>query len=248
MVRWQQVVIGDKPADVYFPSCRSPQKFSVLFLHGHGRITLKDNAVYTSHLERLGLACVCPHGERSWWGDRICREFDAAVTPTAYLRDSVLPWMKEQCQCAPPAIALLGVGMGGQGALRLAYRFPEQCPIVAAVAPTIDFQIWLGRGLPLDDMYPTAEAARQDTATLAMHPLHWPRHQLLMSDPTDVEWFDSAQRLASKLSSTGIPFECDFETRHGGQSWNYINHVADRVTQFMVGALEQEQLRLATLR
>jgi len=207
---WQQTDIGGKTADVYIPSRRSPENSALLFLHGQGRITLKENAVYTSHLERLGLACVCPHGQRSWWGDRVCREFDANVTPTKYLRESVLPWMQSNCPSSPPAIALLGVGMGGQGALRLAYRFPDQFPTVAAVAPAIDFQIWHGRGLPLDEMYPTAEAARQDTATLLLHPLHWPRHQLLMSDPTDAEWFDSAQRLASKLYSTGIPFECDF--------------------------------------
>ena len=138
--------------------------------------------------------------------------------------------------------------MGGHGALRLAYRYPEQFPTVAAVAPAVDLQIWHGRGLPLDEMYPTAEAARQDTATLLLHPLHWPRHQLLMSDPTDAEWFDSAQRLASKLYSTGIPFESDLETRHGGQSWDYINHVAPRVMQFVHDALEQEERRLPTLR
>jgi S-formylglutathione hydrolase len=241
---WQQTVIGEKPADVFFPSHRSPHNFSVLFLHGHGRRTLAGNSVYASHLERLGLACVCPHGERSWWGDRVCREFDPNITPTKYLRESVLPWIEEHCRSAPPAIALWGVSMGGQGALRLAYRFPDQFPIVAAVAPAIDFQIWHGRGLPLDEMYATAEAARQDTATLLLHPLHWPRHQLLMSDPTDAEWFDSAQRLASKLYSTGIPFEGDFETRHGGQSWEYINHVAPRVMQFIYDALEKEQRRL----
>ena len=156
--RWQQVAVGGKTADVYFPSRRSPGNSALLFLHGHGRITLAGNDVYTSHLERLGLACLCPHGQRSWWGDRVCREFDANVTPTAYLRESVLPWMKEHCQSGPPAIALLGVSMGGQGALRLAYRFPDQFPIVAAVAPAIDSQNWHGRGRPLDEMYITAEA------------------------------------------------------------------------------------------
>ena len=248
MTQWQSVAIAGKRADVFMPLQRSPGNSAVLFLHGHGRTTLKDNPIYTSHLERLGLACVCPHGQRSWWGDRVCREFDPDISPVEYLRESVLPWMKKNCQSAPPAIALLGVSMGGQGALRLAYRFADQFPIVAAVAPAVDFHLWHGRGLPLDEMYPTAEAARQDTATLLLHPLHWPRHQLLMSDPTDAEWFDSAQKLASKLYSTGIPFESDFETRHGGQSWDYINHVAPRVVQFVYDALEQEQRRLPTVR
>jgi len=141
----------------------------------------------------------------------------------------------------------LGVSMGGQGALRLAYRFPNQFPVVAALAPAIDFHTWHGRGLPLDEMYVTAEAARQDTATLLLHPLNWPRHQLLMCDPGDGDWFEGTQRLASKLYSTGIPFESDFETRHGGHSWEYFNHVAPRVMQYLVESLEQESRRLPTV-
>ena len=246
MRQWQTFDIAGKPADVFFPSKRSPANFTVLFLHGHGQVTLKENEVYTSEFERLGLSCVCPHGKRSWWSDRICREFDARLTPVDYLRQSVLPWIEEHCQAVPPAIALLGVSMGGQGALRLAYRFPQQFPVVAAIAPIVDFQTWHGRGLPLDEMYATPEAARQDTATLLLHPLNWPRHQLLMCDPEDTESFDSTQRLASKLFSTGIPFESDFATRHGGHSWGYFNHVAPRVTKFLADGLEAERRRLPT--
>jgi pimeloyl-ACP methyl ester carboxylesterase len=244
MGQWRQHDIAGKLADVFHPSERSPANSSVLFLHGHGRITLKDNAVYMAHLDRLGLACVCPHGQRSWWGDRLCREFDTRITPVDYLRQSVVPWMAEHVHAVPGAIALLGVSMGGQGALRLAYRHPQQFPIVAALAPTVDFQNWHGRGLALDQMYGSPEEARQDTATLLVNPLNWPRHQLLMCDPSDSEWFEGAQRLASKLYSTGIPFESDFDTTHGGHSWDYFNHVAPRVMQFLTDALEQEQRRL----
>jgi pimeloyl-ACP methyl ester carboxylesterase len=244
MGQWQQSEIAGKPADVFDPSQRSPGNSAVLFLHGHGQITLTDNAVYTAQLDRLGLACVCPHGRRSWWGDRVCREFDALLTPVEYLWQSVLPWMAEHLHTGPGAIALLGVSMGGQGALRLAYRYPQQFPIVAALAPAVDFHLYHGRGLPLDEMYADAEAARQDTATLLVNPLNWPRHQLLTCDPADVESFEGAQKLASKLYSTGIPFESDFETTHGGHGWEYFNHVAPRVMQFLADALEQERRRL----
>jgi pimeloyl-ACP methyl ester carboxylesterase len=247
MGQWKTVAINEKTVDVFVPGKRAPTNFAVLFLHGHGLATLKDNETYTALFERNGLACVCPHGKRSWWGDRVCPEFDARRTPVDYLRHSVLPWMEAHCQAGPPAIALLGVGMGGQGALRLAYRFPQQFPIVAALAPAVDFHLWHGRGLPLDEMYATAEAARQDTATLLLHPLNWPRQQLLMCDPTDAEWFEGAERLASKLYSTGIPFERDFTTQHGGHSWDYFNHIAPRVVQFLLRGLEQESRRLPTL-
>lgn len=247
MSHWNQVEIGGKPAKIFFPAKRSPANFVVLFLHGHGQGTLDANAVYTAHLERLGIACVCPQGKRSWWGNRVCREFDPTVTPAEYLREAVLPWIETHCHAAPPAVGLLGVSMGGQGALRLAYRYPQQFPVVAALAPAVDFHIWHGRGLPLDEIYRDAEAARQDTATLLLHPLNWPRHQLIMCDPTDEEWLEGAQRLASKLYSTGIPYESDFETRHGGHSWDYFNHVAPRVMQFLHDSLEQESRRLPTV-
>jgi S-formylglutathione hydrolase len=131
--------------------------------------------------------------------------------------------------------------------MRLAYRYPQEFPVVAALAPAIDFHNWFGRGLPLDEMYSSAEEARQDTATLLLHPLNWPRHQLLMCDPTDVEWLEGAERLASKLYSTGIPFESDFATSHGGHSWDYFDYVAPRVVQFLRDRLEQEQRRLAVV-
>ena len=244
MGEWREVEIASKQADLFLPARRAPGGGAVLFLHGHARITLKGNTVYTDQLESRGLACVCPQGGRAWWGEIASADFDARVSPAEYLRQTVLPWMAEACRAAPPAIALLGVSMGGQGALRLAYRDPELFPIVAALAPAVDFHIWHGRGLPLDEMYPTAEAARQDTATLSLHPLRWPRHQLLMCDPDDAEWFEGTERLASKLYSTGIPFERDFDTRHGGHSWEYFNHVAPRVMQFIDERLEQERRRL----
>jgi pimeloyl-ACP methyl ester carboxylesterase len=199
MSHWKQTTIAGKTADLFEPAQKSEHGEAVLFLHGHGRITLRDNPVYTAELERRGWRCVCPHGQRSWWGDRICSEFDPQVTPQAYLRESLLPWLADHWGVAPPRIALLGVSMGGQGAIKLAYRAPEEFPIVAALAPAIDFHNWHGQGLPLDDLYTTAEEARQDTATLLLHPLNWPRHQLLMCDPADAEWLEGVERLASKL-------------------------------------------------
>jgi hypothetical protein len=49
------------------------------------------------------------------------------------------------------------------------------------------------------------------------------------------------------LYSTGIPFERDFETRKGGHSWEYFNHAAPRVMQFMQERLTQEGRRLPTV-
>lgn len=239
---WSQVEIAGKLADVYEPVQPHDPGRVVLHLHGHGLTTLKDNPVYSGELERHGLRAICPHGQRSWWGTRICQEFDAELTPHRFLREKVLPYIDERWGVRPPAIALTGISMGGQGALRLAYRHPRDFPVVAAISPAVDFHIWHGRGLPLDEMYPTKESARQETATLELHPLNWPRHQLIVCDPADPEWFDGVERLCSKLSSTGIPFESDLQTSRGGHSWDYFNEMAAPVLQFVADRLEREAL------
>jgi pimeloyl-ACP methyl ester carboxylesterase len=241
---WQQRDAGGKQADVFQPAEWPEVKTVVLFLHGHARITLRDNEVFTRELERYGMGAVCPDGKRCWWTDLVCPEFDPQLTPIDYLRNNVLEWLDCTWGVRPPAIALLGVSMGGQGALRLAYWYPQLFPVVAALSPTIDYQNLYGKGLPLDDLYPDREAARQDTVTLQLHPLNWPRHQLLTCDPTDTEWFDGVERLASKLSSTGIPFDSDLTTRHGGHSWDYFNFIAPAVMKFLHEGLDQEQRRI----
>ena len=108
----------------------------------------------------------------------------------------------------------------------------------------MDFQDWWGRGLPLDDMFDSQEAARQQTAILHLQPLNWPRHQLIVCDPGDADWIHSSERLASKLYSSGIPFESDFETSNGGHSWDYFDVMAPRMVKFVSEALDSESMRI----
>lgn len=234
---WTTVTIAGKRADVFEP--REPvEGRAVLHLHGHGLETLKDNPIFSAALDRHGLRTVCPHGERSWWTDVVCREFDPQVAPLQFLREQVLPFIDRRFDARPPRVGLTGISMGGQGALQLAYRFPREFPVVAAISPAVDFHNWHGRGLPLDEMFPNREAARQATAILQVHPLNPPRHQLIVCDPADAEWFESAERLTMKLSSMGLPFEVDLQTSAGGHSWDYFNHMAERAVTFVAQRLE----------
>lgn len=243
MPTWRQITITGKTADIFEPTVPRPGAGVVIFLHGHGLITLKGNETYTALLEKSGLCCICPHGKRSWWGDVVCAEFDPSLSPATFIRENVREWISANWGASSP-IALFGVSMGGQGAIKLAYHHPAEFPIVVALSPAIDFHNWYGRGLPLDELYPSAEAARQDTATLQLHPMNWPRHQFLLCDPVDSEWIDGVERLASKLSSTGIPFESDFKTGRGGHTWTYFNHMAPRVMTYIAESLEKERQRL----
>ncbi len=240
---WSHIEIAGKPADVYEPHQPAREPRVVLFLHGHGQERLAGNAVFTEEFERHGLRVVCPEGKRSWWLDRICTEFDAEITPMTYLRNSVVPFIEQQWNAHPPAIALLGVSMGGQGVLQFAYREARRFPVVAAISPAIDFHRAFGQGLPLDQMFSSAEDTRQETAVLKIHPLNWPKHQLLVCDPKDEYWFESSERLSLKLHSSGIPFESDFQTSKGGHSWQYFNHMAPKVVKFLAEGLDQESRR-----
>ena len=134
---------------------------------------------------------------------------------------------------------------GRAGALRLAYKYPNTFPITAAFFPSIDYQIRIEEGDQLlSQMYRDAEDARQDTATLHIHPLNWPRHQFFCCDPIDYRWHDSADRLRMKLYSLGVPHECDLETSAGGHTWEYVEHMSKRAVEFVVERLEQERRRV----
>jgi S-formylglutathione hydrolase FrmB len=137
--------------------------------------------------------------------------------------------------------------MGGQAALRMAYKHPSVFPTVAAISPAIDFQKRIEEGIDpgLDFMYRDAEDARQDTATLHIHPLNWPRHQWFCCDPDDERWWDSADRLRMKLYSLGVPHLCDLETRAGGHTWKYFVRMAEPALAFVVDRLEKERLRVS---
>ena len=234
---WSDVEIDGKQVDVFEPSDLHGGPCVVLHLHGHGLKTLRDNDVFSGEFERRGLIAVCPHGQRSWWLDRICPEFDTETTPLRFLRNQVMPFIRDRWPVGAGVVGLSGISMGGQGVLQLAYRFPREFPVVAAVSPAVDFHNWFGAGLPLDQMFDDRETARQETATLQIHPLNWPRHQLLVCDPADADWFEGVERLAMKLGSSGIPFESDFETTNGGHSWEYFERMAPPVMEFVANRL-----------
>jgi pimeloyl-ACP methyl ester carboxylesterase len=244
---WSEEVVGGHPCDVFEPARASAQGFVVLYLHGVHLLRLVDNAVFTAELDRHGLRAVAPMTRRSWWTDRICAEFDPQLTAERHVLANVLPYILERWGVGPPRIGLLGTSMGGQGALRFAYKYPARFPVAAAISPAIDYYLRFDDGdetLPL--MYRDAEAARQDTAILHVHPLNWPRHQFFCCDPADERWFDSADRLRMKLYSLGVPHECDLETTGGGHGYEYYNHMAPRAVAFIVERLEQEVRRIAS--
>ncbi len=244
---WNLETVAGHPCEIYRPPQRHPQGYAVIYLHGVHEQPLAEQLAYAEQFARHGLLVVGPRTKRSWWTDRICREFDPEVTAEQHLLQRILPYLAAEFDVAPPRIALLGTSMGGQGALRLAYKYPDRFPVVAALSPAIDFHRRLDdpqEDDPLLEMYADPEAARQETAILYIHPLNWPRHQFFCCDPGDLRWYDSADRLRMKLSSLGVPFECDLETEAGGHGFPYYNAMAPRAVDFIVKGLSSERLRV----
>ena len=177
---WITEIVAGHPCELFQPARRNPNGYVVLYLHGVHQSGLQQQRPFIEQFERYGLCVVAPQTRRSWWVDRVCPEFDPNISAQQHVLRNVLPFIRERCGTEPPRIALLGTSMGGQGALRFAYLFPQLFPVVAAISPAIDFQKRVdeaAEGDPLLDMYDDPEAARQDTAILHIHPLNWPRNQ-----------------------------------------------------------------------
>lgn len=242
---WQVVEIAGHACDVYEPPQPHAQAYTVIYLHGVHLNTLHDRPAFTEQFDRHGLRVVCPRTGQSWWSDKICEEFDPQITAERYVREHVLNWVGERFGTKPPQIALLGTSMGGQGGLRMAFKYPQLFPVVAAISPAIDYQLRMDeRDETLLQMYADREAARQDTATLHVHPLNWPRHLWFCCDPIDHRWHESADRLRMKLSALGIPFACDLETSGGGHGFEYYNRMAEKAVGFIAQELDAESRRV----
>ena len=242
---WSTAEVAGHACHLFQPDEPSQHGYTVLYLQGLNSARLKYQNGIIELFNRYRLRVIEPEGNFSWWVDRISPRFDAKLTGERFVVEKVMQFLDDYWQCKPPRIALLGPSMGGQGALRLAYKYPDTFPVVAGVYPSIDFQKKIDEGDPtLCQMYRDAEQARQDTATLHIHPLNWPRHQFFCCDPADERWHESADRLHMKLFSLGVPHEIDLETTAGGHSWEYFEHMAPRIIKFLFDGLESERLRV----
>lgn len=239
--KWTDLEIAGKRVEIYEPA---KIHYGVLFLHPLGLETPQNNAAYEAQLDRLNLACIAPHAQRSWWLDRICPEFDPKLTPERHVLDNIMPIFRERWKLGPRAVGVFGISMGGQGALRLAFRHPQMFPVCAGISSALDFQEHYGQGSPLDEMFESKEQCRQDTAILQIHPSNYPPYIFFCIDPDDHPWNRGNDRLHEKLTALGIPHTIDLTTQAGGHSWQYFDHMAEPTLRFLRDSLEQESRRL----
>lgn len=228
---WDTTDLVGHAVDFFMPP--SPRDDAVLlYLPGPGE-RASNSAALTDALRRFRLPTVSPDGDGTWWLDLVEPTFDASLPALRFLIDHVVAFIEERFGVQPPAIRLLGREDGGQGVLQLAYRRPREFPAVAAINPAIDFHELHGRGMPLDDLFPTREAARQQTAILRMQGVGWPRRQLLIADRQSF-WFDGVDRLEMKLRSMGIPLESDFTATTDGDAGRFFEQHVARAVEFLL--------------
>lgn len=255
---WSTIDVAGHACRVYEPPDRRAG-CAVVYLHDVDERSPPSSTGLLEALEEARLPVIVPLTGRSWWLDRTMPCFDAALTPERFVVDHVRREAERRFGTGPRAIALAGVGMGGQGALRIAYRHPTVFAVAAAIAPAIDFHTAMreidirpdgDRYDTLWETYGDVERARQDTAILHVHPLNWPRHQWFASDPSDVHWHDGAARLESKLRALGIPHTArlalhvpatDDDDRHRMAS---VDAMATELVGFIVAAVDEESRRL----
>jgi hypothetical protein len=205
---WRSEPLGAVSAWCFRPG--GPPVGTVLVLSDIDRPLAGDLRDLATPLEERQLAAVAPD-VRSWWIERPEPSLPGWASPLEFIAKVVTPWLQKS-EPQAQRFAVLGGGFGGQGALQVGYRFPGPFPIVAAVTPAIDFHRHHSQSAELQGWFDSSERARQETATLRLHPLNWPPHQWISCPPDD--WrFDGCERLASKLTSIGIPFTADFGSR-----------------------------------
>lgn len=241
---WTTTYLAGKPADVFAPPDGIRPRYGLLFLHDFDGQTLAQQPAIARMLAELRLACVCPHGKRSFWLERVCPEFDPAISAERHLLDQALPYFEREWGIRPPGVGLWGFGMGGQGALRLAFRHAKEFPVVAAIAPSLEFHELYYADTPLGEMYDSKEQCRQDTAILHVPPYNPPPHIYFCADPDDVSWHRGADRLHEKMNAIGVPHESDLTTEAGGHTWDYFHHMANTALRFLIEGLEKEGRRL----
>jgi S-formylglutathione hydrolase FrmB len=250
---WHIADVDGHPCEIHSPTDAVPGR-ALIYLHGVRERWLQEIPGLRDLVEKARLPVIAPRAGRSWWLDHVVPSFDPQITPERFVIDRVVAEAGRRFGVAPPGIALIGTSMGGQGALRLAYRYPNTFPVSAAISPAIDFHAAMREAHLRDDgtfydslweVYDDVERARQDTAILHVHPLNWPRHQFFACDPDDEHWYDGSVRLQSKLVALGIPHVAVLEPRGGGHDPVYYDRIAPEVMAFVLERLDQESRRIA---
>jgi hypothetical protein len=244
---WSSFVVDGHAVELFVPASQPDRPpGGLLHLRDVDDRPPSQSQAWHAAIASSPLPVVSLSGGGSWWLDRVVPRFDARCSPEAFVVHTLAGWIQERFGIPAAAVAVVGQGSGGQGALRLAYRHPAAFPVAAAVLPTIDFHRTMHGGEPgsetLWEVFGDVEAARQETAILHVHPLNWPRHQAFHAHAGDIPSADASERLHSKLIALGIPHEAELAGRAEPQAW--LSTATAAAVRFAVDRLERDSRRI----
>jgi S-formylglutathione hydrolase FrmB len=223
---WTSEEIDGKTVELFWPTA-TPAIGGLLFLHDRDGATLRDQRDATTWLEGKPIAVACPRGGECWWTDRLWPPFDARRAAEAWLMHSLLPQLKTHWGDVP--LAITGVGMGGHGSLRIAFRHFDVFPVVAALDAAIDCHELYYEGTSLDEIYSSPEQCRQDSPVLQVNPAQQPR-RIFFACATGSRWERGNDRLHEKLTALGVEHRFATQVSETG-----VGAMLDFVAQAIVG-------------
>ncbi|RLS58429.1 MAG: hypothetical protein DWH91_02335, partial [Planctomycetota bacterium] len=99
----------------------------ILFLHDWDAVTPLERDDWRTIVEASPLTVVCPRAGRTWWLPVPVPGYGEG--PLHWVSHDVVPWIESTMGVRPPHVAVIGIGMGGGGALNLAFRHARRIPV-----------------------------------------------------------------------------------------------------------------------
>lgn len=202
--QWETNEVAGPAVRFWLPTKRTGP-FALLYLHDVDSKPFEEVPGARLLMEKLNWPIICPQAGASWWLDRIVADFDATMSPREWLLERVVPWAMQQFTIPPRGLALLGIGMGGQGVLQLAFTHGQQYPVVVSLQAAISFDQLYGQGTCLDQCFTSPEHARQYTAGMMVDPRQAAKSLAIIAHSNDPLWYRGNDRLREKLVAVGVP-------------------------------------------
>ena len=150
---WIRALVAGHPVVAWEPAQRVLGE-AILFFHDLDGCPPSENPEWRTLFEGSPIPVICPLAGRTWWLSLPTADFPEGG-PLGWVRGQVVAWIEQTWQIKPPRIGLIGVGMGGSGALNMSYRSARHFPVVAAISAAIDFHEYQPSESTLQEVFET---------------------------------------------------------------------------------------------
>ncbi|HQR43695.1 MAG TPA: hypothetical protein PLX97_13465 [Gemmatales bacterium] len=233
---WHTHIVAGHEVQYWQPA--KPLPFAVLYLPiDHADFESSTQA--TDHLLQLNWPVIVPQVKQTWWLDRLIPSFDNTLSPAHWLLGPVFDWAATNWNIC--RLAVVGIGTGGQGALRLGFCAPEKFPVVVSLDGSIALEKEYGKGTCLDHCFLSPEECRQHSVGMMINPRQVPRHLALFANSSNTVHFRGNDRLHEKLRALGVEHHADLQ---GDCTKTWWGEALQYSIRFMQQGMKAESRRL----